>query len=177
MSDPLNNQAAIVGSKGMQAYINDNTALYVTDNNPFSETHYRARFYFDPNSVTMATNDVFTLFDASNRSGTQLMSVEFGRTAADFQVRAGLRNDAGTMSYLAYTYLMDGPHAFEIEWKAATASGANDGYLTLWMDGAQLGSLTGVDNDADTLDSARLGGVAGIDTGTRGTVYFDGFVS
>jgi RHS repeat-associated protein len=169
--------AAIVGSKGMQAYINDNNALYVTDNNPFSETHYRARFYYDPNNIVMASANVFTLFDASNRSGTQQMSVEFGRTASDFQVRAGIRNDAGTWSYLSYTNLMDGPHAFEIEWKAATASGANNGYLTLWMDGTQLGSLTGIDNDAALIDSARWGGVSGIDSGTRGTVYFDGFVS
>jgi hypothetical protein len=34
-----------------------------------------------------------------------------------------------------------------------------------------------VDNDTRRIDQARLGAVSGIDTGTRGTYYFDAFES
>jgi len=68
-------------------------------------------------------------------------------------------------------------HKIEIEWKPATAPGANNGVLTLWIDGVQKATVTTLDNDTRRVDGAQLGPVSGIDTGTRGTEYFDGFVS
>ena len=40
---------------------------------------------------------------------------------------------------------------------------------------AQQADLSGVDNDTWRIDRARLGALTGIDTGTRGTYYFDAF--
>ena len=57
------------------------------------------------------------------------------------------------------------------------AVGANDGGLTLWIDGTQKANLTGADNDTRRIDRVRLGAASGIDTGTRGTYYFDAFES
>jgi hypothetical protein len=45
------------------------------------------------------------------------------------------------------------------------------------VDGTQRGAFTALDNDTRRVDMVRLGGVAGIDTGTRGTEYFDDFES
>ncbi|HJS18176.1 MAG TPA: right-handed parallel beta-helix repeat-containing protein, partial [Anaerolineales bacterium] len=49
--------AALAGSFGMQVQINGTTALYVNDASPNAEPRYRVRFYFDPNSVTLASGD------------------------------------------------------------------------------------------------------------------------
>jgi hypothetical protein len=65
----------------------------------------------------------------------------------------------------------------ELDWRAATAAGANDGGLTLWLDGQQRANLTSINNDARRIDRVRLGAVIGIDSGTRGTYYFDAFES
>ena len=46
--------------------------------------------------------------------------------------------------------------------------------LTFWIDDMQKANLTGVDNDTHRIDSALLGAI-GVDTGTRGTCYFDAF--
>ena len=67
--------------------------------------------------------------------------------------------------------------AVEIDWRAATAPGANDGYLTLWINGLEKATLTALDNDTRRMDQVRLGAVSGIDAGTRGTYYFDAFAS
>jgi hypothetical protein len=64
-----------------------------------------------------------------------------------------------------------------VDWRTSTAAGANNGGLTLWIDGVQQANLTGVDNDTRRIERVRLGAVAGIDTGTRGTYYFDAFES
>jgi hypothetical protein len=73
--------------------------------------------------------------------------------------------------------LSDASHYLEVEWRAATASGANDGYLTLWIDGTQQANLSTIDNDTWRVDRARLGALSSLDAGTSGTYYFDAFES
>jgi hypothetical protein len=92
-------------------------------------------------------------------------------------VRAALRNDANTWTNTAWFTLGDGPHVIEFDWRAATAAGANNGGLTFWLDAVQRADLTGVDNDTRRVDRARLGPVAGLDTGTRGAYFLDAFES
>jgi hypothetical protein len=53
---------------------------------------------------------------------------------------------------------------------------ANSRSLTLWLDDVQKQSLTFIDNDSHTLTDVRLG-AQGVETGTRGTVYFEDFES
>jgi len=86
--------------------------------------------------------------------------------------------DASTWTLTGWTTISAAPHAIELDWKAATAVGANDGALTFWVDGVQAGSsFSAVDNDTRRIDRARLGAVYGLDTGTRGTYFFDAFES
>jgi len=83
-----------------------------------------------------------------------------------------------------YTYLNSSKylisndwHVIEIEWQTASAPGANDGFLTLWIDGVLKETIGSADNDTLTIDEARLGATSGIDTGTSGSMYFDQFES
>ena len=76
----------------------------------------------------------------------------------------GLISDGTTFTSTPWVAIGDAPHAIELDWRASTAAGANDGGLTLWLDGSQLANLGGVDNDTRRIDTARLGAVSGIDT-------------
>ncbi len=60
---------------------------------------------------------------------------------------------------------------------AATAGGANDGYLMLWIDGDLKTPLVNIDNDTHLLDAVRLGPNSGLDTSTSGNYYFGAFES
>lgn len=53
--------ADFYGQYGMAATINDTNQLYVQDASPTDETGYRARFYLDPNGLTMGAGDVLNL--------------------------------------------------------------------------------------------------------------------
>jgi hypothetical protein len=92
-----------------------------------------------------------------------------------YQLRAGLRSDVATSLSTAWTGLADLGHFIELYWRASTAPGANNGSLILWIDGVQTATLSGVDNDTTRIERIRLGAVSGIDSGTRGTYYFDAF--
>jgi hypothetical protein len=168
---------ALKGNQGLQALIDDNNAIYVTDSTPNAETHYRARFYFDPNSITMASSDTHVIFGGYNASGALVMRLQFRRSSGAYQFQASLLSDATSWTASSWITISDAPHALELDWRAATAAGANNGGLTLWMDGNQVADLTGVDNDLRRIDTVQLGAVNGIDTGTRGIYFFDAFES
>ncbi len=169
--------AALMGSQGLQALIDDNNPIYVADDRPASEPRYRTRFYLDPNSVPMVSGDGNNPFLAYAGSSTEVLRIGFGFTNGVYQVRVGLINDSGAWQNTSWFTISDAPHAIELDWRAATSAGANNGGLTLWIDGIQKANLTGVDNDTRRIDAVRLGAASGIDTGTRGTIFFDAFES
>ncbi|HXQ32466.1 MAG TPA: hypothetical protein VN843_00455, partial [Anaerolineales bacterium] len=137
----------------------------------------RVRFYFDPNSIPMASNDAHFIFKGFVGTSTEVLRMEFRNSSGTYQIRASLLDDGTTWISTNWFTLSDAPHSIELDWRAATAAGANNGGLTLWIDGVQQQDLTGVDNDTRRMDRARLGALTGLDAGTSGTYYFDAFVS
>ena len=169
--------AVLVGSRGLQAVIDDNIALYVTDDRPNGEPRYRARFYFDPNSIPMVSGNAHHLFYGYTGTSTVVLRLEFRFSGGVYQIRTALLNDSTSWTNSSWFTLSDAPHFIELDWRAATAPGANNGGLTLWLDGIQQANLSGIDNDTRRIDRVRLGPVAGLDTGTRGTYFIDAFES
>jgi len=169
--------AALVGGQGMQAVIDDANTIYVNDDSPNSEPRYRARFYFDPNSITMASNDAHFIFKGFSGASTDVLQVELRNSAGAYQVRAKLLNDSSVFVVTSWFTITDASHFIELDWRAATGVGANNGGVTLWIDGIQQQDLTGVDNDTWRIDRARLGALSGMDIGTSGSYFFDAFES
>jgi hypothetical protein len=171
----VHSAAALIGSLGLRAVIDDNNAIYVTDDRPVAEPRYRARFYFDPNSIPMASGNAHFIFDGFMGTSTAVMQIEFRYSSGTYQIKGGLINDGSSWTNTNWFTISDAIHFIELDWRAATAAGANNGGLTLWIDGVQKANLTTVDNDTRRIDRVRLGSVIEIDAGTRGTYYFDAF--
>src|SRR5690606_16111227 len=148
----------------------------VRDDLPVSEARYRVRFYFDPNGISMAEGDRHLIFIGANLTGV-VTQVEFGYSGGSYRLRAAAVNDGTTWTQSEWFAISDGPHAVEIDWRAATGAGANNGGLTLWIDGQQVAVLTGIDNDTRRIELGALGPVFGVNSGTRGSYYFDAFES
>jgi len=167
------------GSQSLNALIDDNKAIYVTYVHPNAEPRYRARFYFDPNSITMVSGNSHRIFYGYSGTSKVVLRVEFRRSSGNYQLRVGLLNDGSSWKNSSWFTISDAPHSVEFDWRASTAAGANNGGLTLWIDGTQKANLVGVDNDTWRIDRIRLGAVNGIDSGTRGInpYYFDAFES
>jgi hypothetical protein len=103
--------------------------------------------------------------------------VEFGWSGTGYQVRAGLSNNNPSWTDTTWFNISNAAHFIEIDWRSASGPGATDGGLTFWIDGVQSADLTGINNDTRRIETMLLGAVAGIDTGTRGTEFFDVFDS
>lgn len=171
---------AMIGNKTMRALIDDDKLIYVTDATPYRESRYRARFYFDPNSIAMQNLDDHRIFIGYDHEGEliPILRLELRRFDNTYQVRAGARNDdLSTWANSNWITISDNPHYFELVWQAASCPEANDGVLRLLIDGVMQANRGNIDNDTFHLDEINLGAVAGIDTGTRGAYYFDAFKS
>jgi hypothetical protein len=165
--------------KGLKAEINDVNLIYLTDSSPNSEAGYRARFYFDPNSISMKNNESFTILAgyAGTSKPTSIFQIEFGLTKGKYNIRINGVDDKGNWLSSVWVRISDEPHSLEISWKASVSTNTGNGEYTLWIDGKQKTSLTSIDNDTRRVDEIRIGVVDGLDNRTRGIIFFDGFIS
>jgi RHS repeat-associated protein len=170
--------AAHQGSFGLQALIDDTVNINLLDASPADEAHYRARFYLHPNSLVMSSGSAHYIFDGVDTANdANLFRLELVYESGVYKLRPRVMKD--NWSYLtgsAYAISNDW-HVVEMEWQAASAVGANDGFLSLWIDDTLMGTISGVDNDLRHLDQAKLGVTSSVDSTTSGSMLFDDFES
>ena len=73
---------ALVVAQGLEVNINDNTPSYLVDESHDSEARYRARFYFDPNSIDMSVGDSHRILRGFQENNTPNSSCSSGAIAA-----------------------------------------------------------------------------------------------
>ncbi len=168
--------AALVGSKGVAALIDNRTAMYLRDDSPLSESRYWVHFAFDPNSIRMKSGDYHSIM-AARSSSTEVIRLDFRYSGGTYQVRGRVNKDGGGYITTSWYDISDAPHAIELDWQAATSVGANNGYLSLWVDNVLQQIIDQIDNDQNRIEEVRLGPLSGIDLTTVGTELFDDFVS
>ena len=172
----VSGSAAIVGTNGMAALVNGSTVAYLQDDTPQSETHYRVSFYFDPNSISMPSHSFHRILVARS-ANADAIRLEIRFRNGNYQVRARARTDSGGYANSSWYVISDTAHQIELDWQASSSAGANDGYLSLWIDGILMRTLSGVDNDTLRIEQLRLGPSGGYYNTTSGTELFDDFAS
>jgi hypothetical protein len=169
--------AALHGAFGLAAGLAGTVSqAYVEDATPNAESRYRARFLLSPAGAAMSPGGKVTILHLAQPSAS-LVFLELRKTAAGFEVGATARNDAGSSTFTAWHPISNGTNTIEIDWQAASAAGANDGHLTLWLDGEEADQITGLDTDLLRVETARLGVVFNNAAGSSGQLRLDAFES
>ncbi len=169
--------AAIVGSYGLIAVIDDNSPIFVTDNSPNAVTHYRASFFFDPNSISMPESSFFPVFVGYSSNSTMILRIEIRYSNGNFTLRTRVRLDGTSWANTSYLNLNDAPNHIEVEFWSASSPSASDGHLILRVNDSQVTTLDNIDNDTRNLDRVSLGLPAGVVSGTNGAIFLDEFNS
>lgn len=170
------NAAALAGSSfGMACRINGTDSFYAEYQLGASNTSgvVRVRFYFDPNSLTMANNQ--NHFIGNMRSATtNILTWRLGYTTANgHNLVVQMIRDADSVQTTAHNFT-DAPHYIEVRLVRATTNVSADGTLDLWVDGVHIQQLTGDNFDTfNNFRTMRLGNTSGIDATTSGTYYID----
>jgi hypothetical protein len=172
----VNASAFLAGtSLGMEVDVADLDDKWLTDDTPADESSARARFYFDPNSLVIPTNKRFKPFQLRASDNRRLLTMVWREEAGGYVFLMKSHEDNGNWAKTPWLDISDAPHYIEVEWTQSSAPGANDGVLRVWLDGALLSTVTGIDNDERGGDQFRFGVVGGLDAGTTGTFYLDHF--
>jgi hypothetical protein len=172
--------AALEGSHGLQGDVDDTTSLYVQDDAPDGESRYRVRFLFDPNGfdpgVANGKHRVRLFIALGGSPSVRVVTLVLRLVNGEYGLLARVRRDDGTRANTPVVAIEDGPHTIEVEWRRASAPGADDGALELWIDGVSRATLTAIDNDGTGIDFARLGALT-VKPGATGTLFWDAFQS
>jgi YD repeat-containing protein len=166
----------IEGTYSLEAITNGQNQMYVQYDPQQTGSLYDARFYFNPNSITAPIGDSIAIFQGQDSNGLSFQ-VKVRTEANGYEIGIVGFNDnrqAVTSSWVPFANIM---HAVELEWEASSATGANDGSVLLWLDGAKVAEITNVDNDSVEIESTRLGIISPSSEDFLGTVYFDDFGS
>jgi len=171
--------AALAGTAGgMAMLLDDTTGIYgqVTIAALSAVDDFRARFYVDPNTLTMGASEAFRIFSASQNGGSRTPLVINLKMDGGYRIVIDALNDDLTGA-LANSYaITDAPHYVEVYVKRAATDSSADGTVEIWIDGVSKGSATGKDIYNLWYDytlNVRLGAIYGIDAGTSGTFYLD----
>ena len=173
--------AALHGTNGLSAHVDDTAALFVQDDTPDAESRYRARFLFDPNGFDPGTANgrlrtrIAIAFqdDPARRAVTLVLRRQL---AGQYALMARVRLDDGTVRDTGFFDIADAPHTVEFSWQRARTAGSADGTFQMWIDGVSVATLNGLDTDARRIDFTRLGAMS-VKSGANGTLYLDRFES
>jgi len=162
--------AAQTGDYGLAFPIMDTTNRYVEFTGPNNETLFVAECWINPSFLTMATNDEFRFLSTV----LSPFGVVLERSVTSYRIMSFAVNDIAFLVSSSYYDITDDWHHIRIEWEAASAPGADDGYLNLYIDGVLKEALTGVDSDTQEIHNVLFGPNLGtLDAGTYGIFYMD----
>ena len=82
----------------------------------------------------MKNNNAHYIFNGYQGTSSVMFRVEF-RFNKKYEIRVALVNDKAVWKNSKWIAISDAVHFFELDWSAATAVEANNGYLKLWVDG------------------------------------------
>ncbi|MFZ6028922.1 MAG: PA14 domain-containing protein, partial [Chloroflexota bacterium] len=170
----VSTEAALSGDYGLQADVYNNERIMAVSYSPDNETHYRARFYFDPNSIIMMGGEWVTLLEGLSTKA--LFKLKLYRASGGYELALEIVNNIGNWVSTASVPFSDAPHIVEIEWQAATEAAPYSGRIDLWVDESLHVQRTGLGTAGQSIDQVWLG-VLEITSNTRGTCYFDSFES
>lgn len=170
------NYGAQVNISSQEAYVRKDIRTYVA---PFSPYRLRVRFYLNPNNITMASGDTFTILSDLTVNETPFYFIQLNYDGTNYRVRAGFQQDGTGTNGCGFldvctNFVNINNNSFnliEVEWGIIDVNG----YIKIWVNGAFATEITLADTGNLGIDGILFGYIAGRDAGTSGSIYLDDF--
>ncbi len=174
------------GQCGLRVTLAGAYTAFVEDTTPGAAfpdvTEYTARFYMYVGEMTFGAGDYAELFAGYDGGSELVFSMSIYEANGFLYTHLVLVDDFGSPIETGNNgiLLKRGWRSIELKWRAASSNGANDGELTVSIDGipgsgAEI--LTGLDNDTRNLSRVRLGVLSGNTSSISGALDLDLFQS
>lgn len=172
-------EGSVAGARLVMA--TQNAAYFKKSFTAIATTDFRFKVAFsDFAALTMATGNTYEAARVRNLGdvGTKFW-LEVNDNSGTTRVRTGMFDDNSSTVNGSYVNWPGSPPAWvELHCHKATGASNNDGYLDLYFEDTLVDHKTGLDiYTSFNFDTLLVGGVAGIDAGTSGTLDFDNVVA
>lgn len=97
----------------------DGNELSLWEGRPLNETRYRARFAFDPNSLTLPGYQQLELFNALGSGFERQFVLQMRFASGEYQLRLAAYLDTGSYVETDWLPISDAPHNLELDYQAA----------------------------------------------------------
>lgn len=164
---------ALHGTYGMSVEIPNTTGRYVAKTLASNQTRLRSRCYINTNSIAITNNTEVNFMYHYNAVGNIFTCLR--NEGGVYKIRL-ITNDDSTQVYTSSYAISNGVHCVEVDWKASSGDGNNDGFIELLIDGTSKETVSNIDSDTRTTRYIRFGAVSQIAAGTSGTIYLDDYV-
>ncbi|MCH7666870.1 MAG: hypothetical protein IH936_13185 [Acidobacteria bacterium] len=153
---------------------------FLTDESPGiggGESDYRASFQIRATPGLTVKGKKQTILAAMQGGSRKVFEVFLRKTRGEYIVqvrprsggRKGVKSPTFDISTTSWTEI-------EIQWRAASSNGANDGFLRVLKEGVEEWEVS-LDNFGDRVESVRFGQISKGKRPTAGLVYYDDFDS
>ncbi len=172
-------QAALTGNHGIEVVMDGSTnSAYLVDLSPTDETAYRAEFRIAHNNLVMAEGSNHGVFYGRMEGGTgNVIRLNMALLSGEYKITVRCLKDVGGTAFCGKFTFAPNTTRVKLEWKAATAPGANNGIFRLYKGDTLQFEKTNLDTDTLQIDTARLGVTKNADATTLGSYYIDQFSS
>jgi hypothetical protein len=151
-------KCALDGKFGACAPFGKSAPRYLVKLLGTSETDLAVRFRLDVNSVPLPDGKTFKVLKVEDiGSGKLVYQLLLRRYSGKYQLKVIAKQDDGSTKKSGWIRIPDRPRIVEVEWEAASAPGANDGHLRLFVQGMRKAYLGGIDNDTFEAEQVTLG--------------------
>ncbi len=167
--------AAVEGSYGLGAIVEDNHPMFVQDDTPSAEAYYHASFSLQVKTLTADPNKGMGILLGSGTGKS--FQVFTGWDGAQHVVVARVGEDDKSWTWTSfYAVPTNAWFSVDIYWSAATGDGNNDGFFELYLGGVLQETLSVLDNDTVRVDTVRMGPFY-VSPSATGIIGFDVFTS
>jgi hypothetical protein len=150
-------EAAVSGGWGACVERGDNDKRkQLIDETPVNQTNFNVRFNFDINSLSMQAEERFRFMQVKMGAERPFFIVLLYRNG-QYKIQLNTLLDDQTKVKTGWYVLSDEPHTVEVDWRAASADGSNNGWIRLYLDGTMLEVLSGLDNDTLYVENFKVG--------------------
>lgn len=161
------------GQRSINVNVTSTADRYAERTSLGSLKHFFVSLQIYVDDLTMASGDVFDVFQGLTAGATPIMRIQINYNGANTRVRASLWTDAGAWTDTSYFNLVAGWNHVEVFWSAAPDTATNDGQIALWLNDIEEEHIDTANNHDNTVDRFRVGTPSGLDAGTSGTLYID----
>lgn len=166
----LSESAARFGTKGLSITVSDELPRWLELDKLANLRSSYARFYINPKNLKMAAGDLFLLAQLNGNEKAAQVQLSYNNTG--YRLRLGLFQNNSEMLYTNWVFISNAWHSVEFNFVTASTAGAKDAQGNLWVDGKKVATLTAINNN-QTVTHFGLGLLRGLDSGTKGNLFFD----